>query len=559
MESKESKDNGVIYGLDDRPPLGRAIVLGMQHVLTMFGSTVAVPLLFGPVLWPIPEGLPQNLANELATRQLANTATLISSVMLCSGVATMLQSTFGSRLPIIQGVSFSFLAAFFAIIAQVHTDNPIDWSEFLAGDSNRAKWMPLVSKWNDAGATGMRTIAGAIIIGGLLEAAVGFSGLMGQIRKVLSPVVVGPVIMLIGLALYQFGAPYAASNWYVSIATIVLIIAFSLVLSRQIRFLQLFPMLSAIVLVVSVCYGLTVTGHISPDSPAHVDTKAIESSQMFRLTDAVFPWGMPGLADFSVAAVVAVLAGYLASMIESFGDYHACKNMAGGGDPTPDEISRGIAFEGVGCALTGLLGGFSSTSYSENIGLVGLTKVGSRYVVQLGAGMLILLGLFGKFGAIAAAIPQPVVGGLYCTLFGLISAVGVRQFARADLSSERNLLIGGFALFMGLSVPAYFGDRDVSNPKQNYITGQEDIAWMPDGVEGVVLAIGTTGMAVAAILGLLLDNIIPGSKAERGLSHAPGVLAPEAADIDYEPDKEPDDEDDDRPPRRRPGSPPRDS
>lgn len=533
-----SESNGIIYGLDDRPPAGRAVVLGVQHVLTMFGSTVAVPLLFGPALWPVPEGLPKNLAATLTDLQLHNTATLISSVMLCSGVATLLQTTFGSRLPIIQGVSFSFLAAFFAIIAGVHDGNPLDWSEFTAGEANRAKYMPLVEKWNEIGAQGMRTIAGAIIIGGVIEAAVGFSGLMGQIRKVLSPVVVGPVIMLIGLALYQFGAPYAASNWYVSGATIALVIAFSLVLSRQIRFLQLFPMLSAIVLVVTTCYVLTFTGKIDDSSAAHVDTAAIVSSQWIRVTDAVFPWGLP---TFATAAVVAVLAGYLASMIESFGDYHACKNMAGGGDPTSTEISRGIAFEGIGCSITGVLGGFSSTSYSENIGLVGLTKVGSRYVVQLGAAMLILLGLFGKFGAIAAAIPKPVVGGLYCTLFGLIAAVGVRQFARADLSSERNLLIGGFALFMGLSVPFYFSGLGNT-------TGPADIAWMPKEMQDVVLAIGKTGMAVAAILGLLLDNLIPGTKEERGLTRAPGVLAPEAADIDYEPDAAPDD---DGPSRRR--------
>ena len=539
----ESKNNGILYGLNDRPPAGRSLVLAMQHVLTMFGSTVAVPLLFGPKLWPVPEGLKPSVAATLTELQLHNTATLISSVMLCSGIATLLQSTFGSRLPIIQGVSFSFIAAFIAIIAQVHSDNVVDWSEFLAGETNRAKLMPLKNQWEAIGATGMRTIAGAIIIGGVMEAVVGFSGLMGLIRKFLSPVVVGPVIMLIGLALYAVGAPYAASNWYVSIATMALIITFSLVLSRRVKFLQMFPMLSAIVIVVTVCYILTISGFIGSENAAFVDTSAIGRSDWLRVDmreappqiKSWAPWGLPaflfpwGLPEFKTAAVVAVLAGYLASMIESFGDYHACKNMAGAGDPTPREISRGIAFEGVGCTLTGLLGGFSSTSYSENIGLVGLTKVGSRYVVQVGSFVLIFLGLFGKFGAVAAAIPKPVVGGLYCTLFGLIAAVGVRQFARADLSSERNLLVGGFALFMGLSVPYYFSG-------QGGATGPDDVAWMPAGVRGVVLAIGATGMAVAAILGLVLDNIIPGTKEERGLKHAPGVLAPEAADIDFEKD-----------------------
>ena len=110
-------EQNILYGLEDKPPVPRAVVLGLQHVLTMFGSTVAVPLIFGPVLWAIPEGLPEGVAAQLSEQQLTNTALLVSSIMLCSGVATLLQSTFGSRLPIIQGVSFSFLAAFFSIIA----------------------------------------------------------------------------------------------------------------------------------------------------------------------------------------------------------------------------------------------------------------------------------------------------------------------------------------------------------------------------------------------------------------------------------------------------------
>ncbi|MDH3718278.1 MAG: solute carrier family 23 protein, partial [Planctomycetota bacterium] len=276
----------------------------------------------------------------------------------------------------------------------------------------------------------------------------------------------------------------------------------------------------------------------------YVDLSAFHRSDWVRVHTVFFPWGLP---EFGLAALVAVLAGYLASMVESFGDYHACKNLAGGGDPTSQEISRGIGFEGVGCALTGLLGGFSSTSYSENIGLVGLTKVGSRFVVQIGAVILILLGLFGKFGALAAAIPKPVVGGLYCTLFGLISAVGVRQFAKADLNSDRNLFIGGFALFMGLSLPFWFYSADGASTMQALrgmltirltdwfgpVTETAD-TWRAAVVDGLVEsldAIGKTGMAVAAILGLFLDNVIPGSRAERGLE-GPGVLVPEAADVE---------------------------
>ena len=221
------------------------------------------------------------------------------------------------------------------------------------------------------------------------------------------------------------------------------------------------------------------------------------------------------------------LAGYMASMIESFGDYHACSQMAGGGDPTPQQISRGIGCEGIGCLLTGVLGGFSSTSYSENIGLVGLTKVGSRYVVQIAAVLLIAVGFLGKFGALAAAIPGPVVGGLYCVMFGLISAVGVQQLAKCDLHCDRNLLIAGFSLFMGLSVPTYFAS--LASPEQlqpgqtlamYQPTAEVWLSQLSSGIQGVVLSIGSTGMAVAAVIGLLLDNLIPGSRAERGLAEA---------------------------------------
>ncbi len=523
-------------------------MLALQHVLTMFGSTVAVPLIFGPLLWPVPETLPAQLQSTLLELQLTNTALLISSVMLCSGVATLLQSTYGSRLPIIQGVSFSFLAAFFGIVAASQSSNAPDWSAVTAGDLSETTLAPLVEQWKATGAHGMRTIAGAVIIGGVLEAVIGFAGLMGLVRRVLSPVVVGPVIMLIGLALYNVGAPVAASNWLVSIPMMILIVLFALVLSRNFRIFQLFPMLLAITTMVSTCWWLGRNGTIPPGDPAFVDLSAFDRSDWFRVQDVFFPWGLP---EWSISALVAVLAGYLASMVESFGDYHACKNMAGGGDPTPDEISRGIGMEGVGCALTGIFGGFSSTSYSENIGLVGLTKVASRYVVQIGAVILIVLGLFGKFGAIASAIPKPVVGGLYCALFGLIAAVGVRQFAKADLNSDRNLFIGGFALFMGLSLPAWFNSPEAAESMSSLNASILDrlVVWFgPLGETGTgwqitfansftesFTAIGKTGMAVAAILGITLDNLVPGSRKERGLPEPPGILVPEAGDLGVDP------------------------
>ncbi|MFQ5492501.1 MAG: uracil-xanthine permease family protein [Phycisphaerae bacterium] len=463
----------IIYGLESRPPLGRTVVLAAQHVLTMFGATVAVPLLLGPSM-----GMDR-----------VQIALLISSVMLCSGVATLVQTTFGSRLPIVQGVSFSFLAAFFAIIAH--------------GKSEGLEPAQM-----------MQIIAGAIIVGSVFEMVIGFSGLVGLVRRILSPVVIGPVIMLIGLALFQHGAPKAGEYWPVSGLTIVLVIVFSLILSRKWQFFRIFPILSAIVIVCVLCWALSAAGVFAPGHKAHVSFEYVSDSPWLRLDprEVFLPWGTPSFAH--AGFMIAVLAGFLASMIESVGDYHACAQMAGGGDPTSKQVSRGIGCEGIGCLVTGFLGGFSSTSYSENVGLIGLTKVGSRYVVQVGGVILILLGVFAKFGAAAATIPGPVVGGLYCALFGLISAVGIQQLAKCDLNSDRNLFIAGFSLFMGLSVPAYFEGYGTT-----YSPGAAELlAGLPDTLRIIIESVGKTGMAVAAIIGIILDNVVPGTPQERGLA-----------------------------------------
>ena len=491
-----------IIGLDDKPPMPRTLVLSAQHVLTMFGATVSVPLLFGPVMGMGP----------------ADTARLISIVMLASGVATLLQTTIGTRLPIVQGVSFAFLGTFFLIIGTAAAEAEA------AGQAT--------------GPLAMQYIAGAIILGGLVEATIGFSGLIGAVRRILSPVVIGPVIMLIGLALFGVGAPKAGTHWPIAILTILLVIVFSLVLAKKKRFFRLFPILTAVIVVTLVCWILTKAGVFPEGHPSAVSLAAVSDAQWVRLapSELFFPWGWP---KFHLGFFFAILAAYLASMIESIGDYHAISYMSGAGDPTKKQLSRGIGAEGVGCIFTGIFGGFASTSYSENIGLVGLTKVASRHVVQIGGLLLIVLGIFGKFGGFAAAIPGPVVGGLYCSLFGLISAIGVQQLAKADLSSDRNLFISGFSLFMGLSVPAYFAARasaDLLGPGQTlamFTPSAENLndamATISPTLSGIVQSIGATGMAVAAILGILLDNLVPGTDEERGLATM-APMAREAGD-----------------------------
>ncbi len=215
-----------------------------------------------------------------------------------------------------------------------------------------------------------------------------------------------------------------------------------------------------------------------------------------------FQWGTP---VFGLAAFVGMLAGYIASIVESVGDYYACARLAGAPPPGASTINRGIGMEGVGCLIAGIFGtGNGTTSYSENIGAIGLTRVGSRHVAQIGALLMIVLASLGKFGALFTTIPQPIVGGMYCAMFGMIAAVGLSNLQFVDLNSARNLFILGFAFFMGLSVPEYFN----SNP----------LAFDPKWVSDILNTLGKTGMAVGALIALVLDNTIQGTDEERGLT-----------------------------------------
>ncbi len=459
------------YGLTDHPrPFVKALGLGLQHVLTMFGATILVPFLIGSAL-----GFD---ASQLAI--------LISAVFICSGVATVLQVTIGTRLPIVQGVSFAFLAPFFAIAASYR------------------------------GEDGMRYIAGMIISGALIQLVIGYGGLMGLLRRFITPITIAPVIALIGLSLFGAARDTAATNWPLAILTLALIFVFSLVLAPRVRMFSLFPILLAIVAAYVVALLLTWVGP-AQGTAVEVSYAGLGDAPWIRGIDigaggVLLPWGTP-LFDFTF--FVAILAAYLASTIESFGDYHAISRIVGEGDPDARTINRGIGAEGIGCAVSGLLGGFASTSYSENIGLVGLTRVASRFVVLLGAAALVVLGLAAKVGAVIATIPVPIVGGVYLAVFGLIAAVGLSNLRRADMDSQRNLMIVGFVLFAGFVVPDHFAQAGDT-------FSLFGIGWLTT----IVQSIGQSAIATAAVLGLLLDNLIPGTDEERGLGAYDVVVPP---------------------------------
>jgi len=471
--SDGNRPEGLIYGIDDRPPLGEGLALGFQHYLTMFGSTVAIPLLLAPAFGmqddPVAIGW------------------LISTMFFVSGIVTLLQTTLGNRLPLVQGGTFSFLAPTFAICG-------------------------MAALANEGWQVRLQHVQGAVIAGALVEVFVGYTGLVGKLLRFVGPVTIAPTITLIGLALFKFGAPEAGRHWGIGGLTIILIILFSQYLRSRHRIFELFPILLGIVGAWGTAWLLTVCGVFGVDHPAHVSTAHLEAAPWFRFPYP-FQWGMP---VFGAGAIVGMLAGYLASIVESVGDYYACARLSGAPVPDAKVINRGIGMEGIGCVIAGIFGtGNGTTSYSENIGAIGLTRVGSRCVVQYGALIMICLGLVGKFGALFTTIPQPIVGGMYCVMFGMIAAVGLSNLQFIDLNSTRNLFILGFAIFMGISVPEYFNVYPLT-----WGSTAADAGFLDRTVAAfasVLDTIGKTGMAVGAVSALILDNTIPGTREERGL------------------------------------------
>ncbi|MDR1741458.1 MAG: purine/pyrimidine permease [Synergistaceae bacterium] len=455
----------VLYGPDDTPPIPVTLLAGAQHVLTLFGATTLVPLILGPAM-----GM-----------DAGQVARFIGCVYFSMGIATLIQTSraFGSGLPIVQGSSFSFIP-------------PI---------------MTVIGAYSALGPDGvMQYIGGGLIVGGILLALLGHSGLVGVVRKVVTPVVIGPTIMAIGFSLASTAVGSASQFWPISLLEVVLIIVFSLIVKR--KAVNMFAVIAAIAIVYLICVAASELGWVGAGHPIYVDFQNVAAAPVWRL-DVFMPWGAP---KFSFLAVSALLAGFFAAMIESIGDYHSCSYVSGLDDPSGATIGGGIRAEGLGCLLGGLFGSVGTTSYTENIGLIGLTRMASRNVVRTGAVILICMSMFGKLGALIATMPAPVIGGAYLALFGTIGALGIQVLTRADLGSQRNIMIVGLSFLMALGLPGWVGQDSVKEALTSSEYGE-----ILSTLGSMVWAILKTPMAVAGLCAALCDSIIPGTDAERGV------------------------------------------
>lgn len=453
---------------------------------------------------------------------------IIGTIVFVSGLATFLQTTFGVRLPIVQGSTPTFLIPTLAIMAQRQWDCPYKAAREEFGSKVNFTALDLPepgsSGHREIWMTRVREIQGAIMVSSLFQVFIGISGVMTFALKFIGPLSIVPIVALTGFSLFPVGSQLASGQWWIALMTTGLILLFSQYIKtvkipvctvangkcRRTRFavFNLFPVLLAVIISCIICTIFTVTDVLPPEPEkwgyaARTDTNiyVMREAKWFR-----FPYpGQWGVPTVSVAGVFGMLAGVLAAMLESVGDYYACARLAGAPPPPTHALNRGIFIEGLACVLTGAWGsGNGTTSFSENIGVIGITKVGSRRVVQVGGCIMLVLGCFGKFSALFTLIPAPVFGGLFMVTFGMVAAVGLSNLQFIDLNSPRNLCILGVSLFFGVSLPFWLQGNDAID------TGSDVI----DQILSVLLG---TSMFVGGMVGFILDNTIPGTEQERGI------------------------------------------
>lgn len=399
-ESKASIEN--IYSLDGRVPLLKSIPFGLQHVLAMFVANIA------PIM----------IVTGAAGLSVQETASLIQTAMIMAGVGTLIQLfavwKLGARLPIVMGISFTFVSVFCFV---------------------GPKW-------------GYGAIIGAVMVGGVIE---GLLGLFAKYwRKIISPIVSACVVTAIGFSLLSVGANSFAGgagsadfgsseNWILGSVTLISCILFNIFVKGHLKQL-------------SVLFGLVV-GYIVALVMGKVDLSALENIAVVSL-----PEFMPYKPVFNISAIISVTMIFLVSATETIGDTSAMTSTVLGREATEKEISGSLACDGLVSSLSACFGCMPITSFSQNVGLLAMTKVINRFTIATGAGILILAGVFPALGAALATLPEAVLGGCTIMMFGNIVVSGLRMIGDCGFS-QRNVTIAALSLSIGLGftqVPEIF-------------------------------------------------------------------------------------------------------
>ncbi len=382
-----------IYELNGKISVKKAIPFGLQHVLAMFVANIAPILIVTGVV-------------KMPTEQVG---ALVQVAMIMAGVGSLVQmfpiKRFGSGLPIIMGISFTFVSIFCMIGAKY----------------------------------GYGAILGAALIGGILEGFIGLGA--GYWRKIVPPIVSATVVTAIGFSLLSIGAnsfgggfgnPNFGDAKYLIVGTITLVSSLLFNVVAKSYYKQL-----------SVLFGLVV-GYIASYFFGMVDLSRLATVSLFSL-----PTFMPYPLEFHADAIFSVFLIFLVSATETLGDTSALTTMGFNRDATNKEISGSIAVDGFVSSFSSLFGCMPITSFSQNVGLIAMTHVVNRKAIGCGAVIMILAGLFPGLGVILASLPDAVLGGCTLMMFGSIVVSGVRMISQCGYS-QRNMSIAVLSLSIGL-------------------------------------------------------------------------------------------------------------
>lgn len=382
-----------IYQLDGRVPLLQALPFGLQHVLAMFVSNITPIIILANVI-----GIEKGL-----------TASLIQNCMIIASIGTLIQLypiwKIGSRLPIVMGISFTFLSVSISIAAS----------------------------------QGMGVLVGAVIVGGIVE---GILGLFAKYwLKLIPHIVAATVVTSIGFSLLPIGANSfaggqgaadfgSAQNWIVGSFTLLTCL-----------FTQIFA--KGFLRSLSVLVGL-VAGYILALCMGMVDFSGITSNGLFAL-----PKILPFAPEFDLGAILSVVAIFLVSATETVGDSSALCSSALKRQIHKNEIGGAVSCDGFVSTISGIFGCTPITSFSQNVGLAALSGVVNRFAIATSAGIMLLGGIFPPVGTLLTTIPQSVLGGCTIMMFGSILFAGFGMIAKSGFS-QRNMIIVSLSLSIGL-------------------------------------------------------------------------------------------------------------
>ena len=451
------------FQLDGRMPLSQAIPLGLQHVLAMFVGNLT-PLL-------IITGACGLVGGEFADLQLS----LLQNAMLIAGVVTLIQlfsiGPVGGKVPIIMGTSSGFIGVFNSVAATM-----------------------------GGGVLAYGAIMGASIIGGLFETVLGF--FLKPLRRFFPAVVTGTVVLSIGLSLISVGinsfgggnnaADFGSmENLLLALFVLVVILFFKhwtkgFLSSSSILFGIIAGYIAAIIM------GLVLPHSITADGVEYTKAWVLNWDKVKDASWFAIPQLMPVKPVFDVRAILPVLIMFIVTAVETVGDISGVMEGGLGREATDKELSGGVMCDGLGSSLAAVFGVLPNTSFSQNVGLVAMTKVVNRFALATGAIFLILCGLCPKLAALVSIMPQSVLGGAAVMMFSSIVISGIQLITKEPLSA-RNLSIVSVALGVGYGMGA--------NP-----------GILANAPQLLQLVFGGSGIVPAAMVAILLNIILPKEK-----------------------------------------------